>query len=105
MSNATKCPFLTELNRLARKPKFVSLPDGYFVGMKVWIPVVKVILRDVSGQNQFSGTAKCAPTDRFNIMTGFSIAATRAMEKQLTQANNSEPRQVTLNDLLEMMQK
>lgn len=77
---APNCPFLTELNRLAKKPKFASLSDGYFVGMTVQIPIVTVTLRDSSGHNQVTGTAKCTPTDRFNVMTGFSIAATRAMK-------------------------
>lgn len=78
----SKCPFLTELNRLASKPKFKALSDGYFIGMSVKIPIVKVTLRNTSGC-QSSGTAKCAPTDEFSVMTGFSIAATRAMQKQL----------------------
>lgn len=84
---ATNCPFLTELNRLASKPKFASLPDGYFVGMTVRIPTVKVTLLDASERNQFTGIAKCAPTDAFSVMTGFSIAATRAMKKQLVRQN------------------
>ena len=88
---ATKCPFLTELNRLASKHKFASLPDGYFVGMSVQIPIVEVTLQDADGRERFTGTAKCAPTERFNVMTGFSIAATRAMEKQLVRQNAQIP--------------
>lgn len=88
---ATECPFLTELNRLASKPKFASLPDGYFVGMSVQIPIVEVTLASsiqagsTNGGNSVTGTARCAPTDAFSIMIGFSVAATRAMEKQLAQ--------------------
>lgn len=82
MHNLANCPFLTELNRLIKKPKFKLLGDGYFIGMSVKRSIVKVTLQDTSG-HRFSGTAKCAPTDEFNTMTGFSIAATRAMEKQM----------------------
>ena len=105
----------TEFERLLKKTRFEFLRDGigmesYTVHRNVFSPYTQVRLscyvtnvEAPAGFTRYSavGSAKCCPTDIYDIATGSSIALARAMDlvqKEARRAKNIADRAMTGRD-------